>query len=524
MSLPSPYNNNEIEDIVPDYMRVSSKVSAASVIQSRTRVRYVPQTQEFLNPSSASQINWILTDNGFLDLPSATVSFRVETWSATQDASGNEFNVALDDGASVFRRLQVSNNAVLLEDIDQVAKKMNAEVYAQADQSWMNTVGSFLGYWKNTTSNALADGATKYQVQNKVANAAKRTQLFGAAALTPAGSSPAPNPALKNRFTVPLSLLSDMFKEQSLFPIRETGALYIALTLANPVEALVATLPSSPAPATTIAQADVRYRISEITLEIDVLSCHPTFTSVIDAICQNEGEDGLKFPFNTSIMCSQNLPSTSGGSQSVQFAKASQNLKQITIFGTSVDGMQSKAYPAQSTFPNFGVKSIYTRLGGSYYPAQPSLGAARQFADLQSAFSKGPAGSVGTGSVCDLVNYYACSGVVGGLAAISNTAPYQALVGASAATATSLTNAMCDCWMWSYSFDKARLAKVLLDGVNSLTAGSVAVVEMDIDGGAMGQLVNTVGGTPAANGIIVNALIKYSRILECKNKSVRVLG
>lgn len=534
MSLPSPYDANTIAEIVPDVARVSSKLSASSVLQERKRVRFIPTSgQRYDTPSSSTQINWTIQDTGYLDLQSASISFRVETYDAqtTLDASGNLLNskVALDDGAwSVLSRMQLSDNSILLEDLIRPAVKANAELYAQADQSWYESVGSIMGTWKHSAVNALTmDGSAsanpnlpvngKYNVFGKQAAAAARTQVFPAAA----GAIPAENKALKNRFTIPLSMLSDFFREQTMFPLRNAGTMFLALTLANPAEACYVT-------GTSVANAVPKYRIYDVTLDADVIVAHPTYVSLLDSICNSESEEGLKFPFNATLLASQNIAGgqTGAGTQSINFAKASQNLRSVHMVFQSQQGLSTARYPGQSTFANPGVESIQVRVGSQFFPSMPDQGYARQFASLMNAYGA-PSAVVGQSSIADILNYNTASGIDStGAENTTYAAPWN---GRLAATDGQCNNARCcDCYGWAYSFDRLKRAKLTkgldLDGINSLSAGgAVLTVEM-VTQSDKAMAIGANEGAATANGIVATALIKYTRILELKNGSTRVLG
>lgn len=534
MSLPSPYDVNTIAEVVPDVARVSSKLSASSVLQQRKRVRFIPSSgQRYDTPSSSTQINWTIQDTGYLDLQSASISFRVETYDAqtTLDASGALVNakVALDDGAwSVLSRLQLSDNSILLEDMIRPAVKANAELYAQADQSWYESVGSIMGLWKHAGMNALTmDGSAganpglpvngKYQVFGKQSAAAARTQVFPQSA----GATPAENRALKNQVTIPLSLLSDFFRESTLFPLRNAGQMFLALTLANPAEACYVT-------GTGVATAVPKYRIMDVTLDADVIVAHPTYVSLLDSICNNESEEGLKFPFQATLLASQNIAggATGAGTQSINFAKASQNLRSIHMVFQSQQGLSTPRYPGQSTFANPGVDAIQVRVGSEFFPSIPDSGYARQYSSLMNLFGA-PSAVVGQAAIADILNYNTASGIDStGAENTTYAAPWNGrLAGVDGQASNSRC---CDCYAWGYSFDKlkrAKLTKALdLDGINSLSAGgSVLTVEMTTQSDKA-MAIGANAGAANANGVVATALIKYTRILEMKNGAVRVLG
>jgi len=242
-ALSSPFMAESIAEVVPDVVKVAGKLSMSSVITGRRRVRLVPQSgQNYGSGASSGVVNILIQDGqAYADLLSACLSFQVTTYdSANAVAAAASPTPAaactLDDGAySVFRRALISVNSTLMDDTDFLPKKVNAELYATASQAWYNTVGSFLGMWKhntNTVSPANAAGViaglpdtliSKYDVSSKALQNAKKQQGTGAA--TSAATAAAPFQPGQNQYSVPLSLLTSFFRNDTLFPSRNAGQL-----------------------------------------------------------------------------------------------------------------------------------------------------------------------------------------------------------------------------------------------------------------------------------------------------------
>jgi hypothetical protein len=138
--LNSEFMSDSIQEIVPEVAQVSKSLAASSVLTGRRRVRLVPQNgQSFIASASGSSqmINWLISDgSAFIDPTSAVLSFSVTTRDASPaPVAGTE--VVLDDGAwSCFQRLLVSLNSTLVDDIDQLPKKVNSQLYPTISQSW----------------------------------------------------------------------------------------------------------------------------------------------------------------------------------------------------------------------------------------------------------------------------------------------------------------------------------------------------------------------------------------------------
>jgi hypothetical protein len=482
--LQSPFMEDSIAEVVPDVAKIAGKLSSASVIQARRRVRLVPQSgQNYTVGASggANTVNILIQDGqAYADLLSAVLSFEVQTADNT---------ISLDDGAfSVFRRALVSVNSTLMDDIDFVPKKALAEIYATASQDWYNSVGSLCGLYKHsttafgTTSAIPIVGATGEGLVDKYASGAKAVQAGAITAVAPA-------PGTRNKFMVPVCLLSSFFRNEMLYPLRNAGQLYLQLNLASALEACVrtsgATVPS--------------FTITNLTLEMDFVDLHPTYLAMMDEIMEKPGEDGVRWAFDAHLVSSQNLPDANGP-QSVIVSKASQNMRSIQVVVQSQPGLSNPGYPKQSTFANPGFVDIQYRVGSLYFPAFTSIGEHRAFCDLQNAF--GSPASLDKSGLADIRNYYNATKSDGSMPASYTGGAYQAYS---------------DMWMHAYCFDRlkhATLRGLDLDGINTLTSsGSQIVVQLN---------ANILAGLNEA--CVLTSVLRFTRVLEIKGGATRVIG
>lgn len=534
--LQSPFMEDSIQEVVPEVAKVAGKLSASSVLTARRRVRIVPQSgQNYTVGASggANTVNILIQDGqSYADLLSAVLSFEVETWGGSAPGAGQW--VSLDDGAySVFRRALVSVNSTLMDDIDFLAKKVNAEAYATVSQDWYNSVGSMVGLWKASTTvygtNSTASGATfidKYDVADKQAIYAPTTQI---------GSNGVSTDGKKNKFFVPVSMLSSFFRNEMLFPLRNAGQLYLQLNLCSALEACVCA---------NVGETNPNFRIKNLTLEMDFVDLHPTYVAMMDEIMERPGDDGVRWAFDAHLVSAQNLQggASGNGQQSVIISKASQNLRSIQVITQSQTGLSNPAYPKQSTFANPGIVDIQTRIGSLYFPAFTSIGEHRCFSDLQNAF--GSPASLDKSGVCDLQNYYnattvpTASSATAGQPYTANTPvlsqyfvnattpnPYAGGIATLIPSATSapptpsVYQRFSDMFMWAYCFDKLKhavLRGIDLDGINTLTSsGSQIVVQMNANVGR---------AFSAGEGAVLTGIVRFTRVLEIKGGATRVIG
>ena len=525
-ALSSPFMAESVAEVVPDIAKVAGRLSQSSVITGRRRVRLVPQSgQTYSSGNSAGVVNILIQDGqAYADLLSATVSFSLLTWDSANATLANS-SCVLDDGAwSVFRRSLVSVNSTLMDDTDMLAKKVNAELYATASQDWYNSVGSYCGLWKyNTTTYGTAPNATngavaerfigKYNVSDKASLIALRQE--DSTTNTGAGVPAIPG---QNRYTIPVSLLTSFFRNDTLFPSRNAGQLYLQLNLASALEACIAWQPagagSTPVP---------NFSISNLTMEIDYVDLHPTYLEMMDSLIESPTGEGVAWAFDAHLVATQNIgASATPTQQSVVVSKASQNLRSLQVLCQPQAGMSSGGYFAQSCFNNPGFVDIQYRIGSLYYPAFTAVGENRAFIDLQNAF--GSPESIDKCGLIDTQNYVLYTpttatllNTYAGASCKTNNAGTMTALQPATSTSGVLPKAwnyqFSDCWMYAYCFDRLKHAKyhgIDLDGVNTLTsAGSQMVVQLN-------------GAIQEASVIV--AIVRFTRILKLGGGATSVIG
>ncbi len=506
--------NDSIAEVVPDVAKVAGRLAQSSVITGRRRVRLVPQSgQSYTSGNSAGVINILIQDGqAYADLLSAVVSFNLTTWDSTTAIANS--CIVPDDGAySVFRRSLVSVNSTLMDDTDMLPKKVNAEIYATASQDWYNSVGSFCGLWKYNTTRfgytpvASVAGALSTDTLLSKYNALGKAVLYNdfvqSTDLTGVAGPAVPG---QNKFSVPISLLTSFFRNDTLFPSRNAGQLYLQLNLASAVEALWASNPNL----TAAWAGAANYRIDNLTLEIDYVDLHPTYLEMMDGLIESPSGEGVSWAFDAHLVATQNI-NAGTGQQSVVVSKASQNLRSLQVLVQPQAGMSSGIYPSQSTFPNPNLIDIQYRIGSLYFPAFTAVGENRAFMDLQNAF--GSPESIDKCGLVDNWNYYLHStSTTQGAAPTTTTSANNN--GTTQALGLTYSNArFADMFMYAYCFDRLKHAKyhgIDLDGINTLTsAGSQMVVQLN--------------GNPIENSVLVS-IVRFTRILKLGGGATSVIG
>ena len=547
-ALSSPFMSEHIAEVVPDVAKVAGKLAQSSVITGRRRVRLVPQSgQNYGSGNSAGVVNILIQDGqAYADLLSAVVSFNLTTYNSsltpTVAAADTTTSCVNDDGAwSVFRRSLISVNSTLMDDTDFVAKKVNAEIYATASENWYNNVGSFCGLWKYNTNwgAGSASANNKYNVSARIPLQAQRVQ----ASSISNGQLGVPINSGMNKYCIPLSLLTSFFRNDTLFPSRNAGQLYVQLNVASALEALWSY--SNP--------GNAQFSITNLTLELDFVDLHPTYLSMMDDIIESPSGSGVQWKFDAHMTATQSLQAGAlagslanttvgnnklgsaltvgggGGQQSIIVSKASQNMRSLQVIVQPSSVLSSGQWFPQSTFANPGFVDIQYRICSLYFPAFTSIGEQRAYFDLQNAF--GSPESVDKSGLVDNFNYYLTTwaattpasqvqtmnnnGTPLGVSAATSGALTAPVNVSGSALSTVITNVgvYADMWMYAYCFDRlkhATLNGIDLDGINTLTsAGSQMVVQLNCNPVDTSQMT---------------AFVRFSRILVLKNGATQVVG
>lgn len=514
----SPFERSPVEEVVPESMKVRG-LSKASILTGRRRVRIIPQTGTAYAPTQGQSLaNILIQDSaGMLDLQSCVLSFRLKTLSSDGLTTPASTAVPDDFAWSVLRRLQVSLNSVLCDDIDYVAKRATAEVYASASKSWYNSVGTAMGAWKFLGDSAAvgAPGSgfpqsgpfaagyalPKNDVTDKLPATTARfknvvwdTVANGWIAASADGGG--------QYFSIPMAMLSHFFRQESLFSLRNAGQLYIQLLFASPAEALFVGQGAT-------WSAD--YRVTDLVLECDIVTAHPEYTAMVDEICSRSENEGMAYAFDSHLASIQQVSGSGPGGTAQTFtviaSKATQNCRSLHWVLQPQQGLSNQAWMEQSTFNANDTVQWQIRIGSVYYPAFPSQGLSKNFMELMSSYNS-PAASVGQATVIDQQSFKTTTSSAG--VGYSVTAPI--FNGGTAQQADNQVFPYSDQYIGGYCFDNLKHAEVLShDGVSTLAmSGS--------------QIQLEVRCVPAEQGTAVTYFIRFTRTVLLSENGVQIIG
>lgn len=360
------YAGIPMTDVVPASAKLGG-VSKSSILTGRRRIRFQPQTGTTASPGSIVQ--FVLADSTcLLDVNSVVFSCK-----ATTTGTGS---TALDDGPSWCRRIQITANGSLIEDIDNAHRNANAQVYMGADRAWVQGAGTFAGYWKD--SPALASSSSAYVTPGTVSSVGTYSLIEGdikqglvnASARYKAGMS----------LAVPLGLLTGAMRGEQYFPLNHMGELVFQFTIAQAGEAVFQ----------ATGNVDGTFALSDIFLEADLVTPSYAYSQVLNMLVNDDNEPGLVIPVETTVT-QQGQSISSGTSQetSLVVSRATNNLRKILVVTQPTGSLNTVAFPSVSCFNNNKFEQVQFRIGSLYFPSQPANSLGRAFWMSQEAFNGG---------------------------------------------------------------------------------------------------------------------------------------
>ena len=491
-------------EVVPNAAKVSG-VSKSSILTGRRRVRFQAQTGTTASPGNICQ--FVLADSTcLLDAQSVVFSANVQVTGAT--------NASLDDGPAWCRRVQVTFNGSLLEDLDQAHRNANALVYAGASKSWIESAGSFAGYWKD---NAELGSSTSAYV-TVPASAAPAASTIGAySRINGDVTSEVTNAATRYYNTtvptgsgylngmsiaVPLGILSGVFRTQQYLPLSQMGEMVLQLTLAQVSEAIYQ--PSS--------SGTPSYTLTDIYIEADLVTPNYLYGQMLNMICQDENEPGLVIPVESTVVSQGQSISAANGDQSIITSRATNNLRKIVVTACPTDALTSLTYPSVSCFPNALFQQVQWRIGSLYFPSQPANSLGRAFWMTVGSFNNSEPLNVYDGVIN--WNTYGLSTTFSGTG--SGLTP-SATAGAVYAPAIGNTGQLAynDKFVLAYNFDNFKGGETLdADGVSILGQSGAQIV----------TVIRNNFNAVSSSGLTPTVSLLATKYLHIKNGALKIVG
>jgi len=404
----------------------------------------------------------------------------------------------MDDGPSFLRRIQVTFNGSILEDCDNAHRNANALVYIGASKSWVESAGTFAGYWKDVP--ALGSSAAAYTAISGVGGRALIegdviSAAVNASVRTTAGVSAYMNNGLTGMsYGVPLGLVSGVFRTQQYIPLSQCGEMVLQLTLAQASEAIFQIAGST----------DGNYAVADIYLEADLVTPNYLYGQMLNMICQDENEPGLVIPIETTIVSQGQSVSGTAVDSSIIQSRATNNLRKIVVTCTPTSALADINYPSVSCFPNAGFSQVQWRIGSLYFPSQPANSLGRAFWMSAGSFNNSEPLNVYDG----VINWNT----------YGNTTIYAA-AGAGLVYTPAQYNTgqlrFADKFVLAYNFDNFKGGETLdADGVSILGQSGAQIVT---------QLRNSPSVVSSA-GLTPTVSLLATKYLHLKNGALKIVG
>jgi hypothetical protein len=222
-----------------------------------------------------------------------------------------------------------------------------------------------------------------------------------------------------HKFSIPMGLLSHLFRQEQLFPLRNAGQLILQIQFADPVECcfgapVVFENPGfadhSSILSTFGGTPQLSYTASNLELECDIVTAVPEYTAILDSICSRPADKGLAIAFDSHLSSLQQVTSMAnplannalGGGSEQSFtliaSKGSENVRSFHFTLSPTAGLRNYEYLQNSTFPSYDMVQWQIRVGSVYYPAFPSKGLSKNYMEMLSSVNA-PMPSVGQASM-----------------------------------------------------------------------------------------------------------------------------
>lgn len=420
-----PYADKPLEEIVPSFLQ-QPKLSSASLVQQRRWARYVPQGSSTITQDGPNQINFILSDSAaFLDPNSTTLSglFR------SNESLANTGFLLCDGLWSLFLRLRVYVNGVLVEDINQLGIKNNMEVYASMGYDHYVSQAGALGLTHKYNNVLYTTSAGVITRKNDISG--KRVAALNA---QKAGV----------QFSLPLSYISGFFRSEKAFPLLASGQVQVTLDIQRPESAFIKV--GVPTQYTT-----PNWSITGLTMEAQVLTLHPLYSEAMVSLCRSPGL-GYRLPITTHNVQQVSVPASTG-QKVIAVPQAVSNIRQISFViqdtADLVDYTKDKA-----RFPIYAYSDAFVQVGSVRLPENPAVGCARAYACTVDADNQ--LGSVVSNPIIDIENF--CGMTTSGSVARDTDS---------------------DAFVWSVSCDKVKDTFLPIDGLSGSALGGQIIVTIN---------------------------------------------
>lgn len=495
----SEFSRISLAEKIPEGTKYSGGDLRPSLVLQRNNVKIVPQTGTSATP--AGQTVFRLTDTqSFLDLDTCMLNFKVDLQNAAgahQDPATGNYIVPDDAMVALLRRVKLSINGILAEDILQNNTAFNASNYMTTSKKHYNCEQSIqMGSWKHadetfpvvsgsvnaitnlTFTGAPAAGANAISAQTggDVASwAGNDAAAVDARALSFANYVKGQEGSLL-AVSIPLAHLLGFFRQEKYLPLMALSQIEIECfwdEVANCCKGYGTT-------------TGYKFVVSDLNIRADYLLMESSYVDAVQRLLRTEG-----MPYKLAYSTLSTQTDTKSGSAAVSqknyiFSKSTPHLRSLMLVKRDNSHLNNIANYGNSSFARMNQDFARVAIGGYYYPQGDALRTTSECFQA-SRLAMGVPSTVDNHTVVDAVKYQ------GG--------------NATDATADTQNGA----FVMVFGFDKTPEEGLPLDGLSAV-----------VSGGSINYICEDVGGA----GVTINttAFIEYSRQLVIENGQVAVVG
>ena len=327
---------------------------------------------------------------------------------------GANSQCVLDDPGllSLIKEVRVSVAGVLVEHHRFCAESLRPILYATASKDWMASAGSQMGSWLWTRSLGCASQVEAGTFKSAGFSGTDKMNTHTTIGWTEfANSFPwneiyASNSTLNRQGTevdgearylsMPLHLISGLFRSQRWLPARNMGAIQLEITLAPYAEAFVqvgaTALTDGAAPVwhdgaiATQSKSMEEYSVTQVSVTYDVLQLAPSYTDLVDNMCR--GSTGISLLLDT-YSTQQQPVSRSDTTLAISTSRGFSHL--LDVFACFMPSKLSKSafYPKSMGYLMGSVfESYQLTIGSNLYPVCSVNGSGEAWTELQKALNR----------------------------------------------------------------------------------------------------------------------------------------
>ena len=367
----------DTQHVTPPGVKFSDGRQMGSILTGRRTIKFQPQTPGPFSPNGQYAIEFNISTNGdeLADGPTGKLKYDYVRWVSS---GGSAVSSCLEDGPAWIKSVTLTCAGVPTEYINNYNYMSNYFTYMTATKAWLETQGLTSNYYLDLITADFWKAMASCQQSNAtvgVAQLASGPWAVGKAADTSSLAVPAfdSTSASTATFCHALSLVG-FFRAQRYWPLKHLNKVVLRILLEESAKCHVVISNDPAAAVTTIGGAAVvpytlNYQISQVSLDIDVVTPHPVFTEALTRLIMGS-------PVGLGIVCDsfedQFQQKQAGGAQQTVVTNISRSkVSSIWTVFRDANTVTLPPYRKLSTFLWCGLKFYQYQIGTRLWPDFP---------------------------------------------------------------------------------------------------------------------------------------------------------